>query len=645
MFKFDPSTAPDGLSRLLPAVLALLVFSGSAPAQTADAHAAHHPQSTPAGSASPTATTAMRPGRGAAAMATAQGMAQPGQMSPGKATAMPPGGGMRMGMGMGDDMGMEGAPRRELYPSLMQLAELTPEKRAELEGAARVRIATGRAMLISGVDAMRTADRKQDLPALQASATQMREGVSKLDSGLAALRAAEQGQAPRAIALGWFKSNMSLLPAQDMVAPHGLFGLSWFHYFLMILLMTYATALVWMNVAKMQRARSLAERLASAARPPASAPVSAPPVATLTDPTPHAGRPNAWTGLLRVSRIFEEAPNVRTLRLVDPANDDLPFRYLPGQFVTFTVRPNDHPVKRSYTISSSPTQRGSLEVTVKREPRGTVSGYLHDMHEGDTIQVTGPSGNFTFVGDTANSVVLISGGIGITPMMSVVRYLTDRSWRGDIFFVYACRGEADVVFREELEFLGKRHPNLHLTITADEPTSAVWPYDHGYVTKELLLAAVPYITTRHFHLCGPKPMMDAVKRLLWELEVPDSQVATEVFIGKERTDPAPLAAPDAAAGPAPAQPVPGTAVAVAKFVRSGQTAMLPAGKTVLEAAESVGVNIEYSCRVGTCGVCKVKLLEGAVSMEVTDALDDQDRQNGIILACQARASSDVSIDA
>ncbi len=73
--------------------------------------------------------------------------------------------------------------------------------------------------------------------------------------------------------------------------------------------------------------------------------------------------------------------------------------------------------------------------------------------------------------------------------------------------------------------------------------------------------------------------------------------------------------------------------------------MLPADKTILEAAEDVGVNIEYSCRAGTCGVCKVKLLEGAVTMDVDDALDDEDRRTGIILACQAKASADVSIDA
>lgn len=592
-------------------------------------------------------------------MAAPQGAQSPLMKASGstpQATSAGMGAGMGTGAGMGmdmeDEMEMARAPRRELYPSMMQLPALTPEKRVELESAAHARIANGRTLVIAGVDAMRTAQRRHDFPGLQASAALLREGALKLESGAATLDAVTRGRPPRAIATEWFRSNMGLLPAQDMVAPHGFFGLSWFHYAVMALVLGSLGAMLWMNARKMQRARALALRLVPAARPPEAAAIQSPAQINPGMPPPAdaavarpPSRPNAWTGLLRLEKIFEESPNVRTLRLVEPSGADLPFDYLPGQFVTFTVRPNDKPVKRSYTISSSPTRRGYCEVTVKREARGTVSGYLHDMHEGDTIQVTGPSGSFTFVGDTANSIVLISGGVGITPMMSVVRYLTDRSWRGDIYFIYACRGEEDVIYREELEYLSRRNSNLHLTITASEPTSDAWPYDHGYITRDLLLQAVPYITTRHVHLCGPKPMMDAVKAILAELEVPDSQVATEVFVGKERVPPtaaAPTAEPSAAPVGAAA---PGTRIAVARFVRSNQSAMLPAGKTVLEAAEDVGVNIEYSCRAGTCGVCKVKLLGGSVSMDVEDALDEREKKDGIILACQATATADVSIDA
>ena len=646
MFSNDTPTIRRNVSRgLFRGLLALLLCSGAAAAQTTDEHASHHPQPAPTSGADMADDKVVGMVPDAGTTSVAHGMA-PTAVGTAKSSTTASSGGMEMGMG--DDMGMGRAPRRELYPSMMRLTILTPESRTELERAARDRIASGRTLILSGVDDLRSASRKQDLAGLQASALQMHEGVSTLESGVAALAAIAEGHAPNTIALDWFQSNMGLLPAQDMVAPHGLFGLSWFHYFLMLLLLAFAASMIWMNIRKMQRANALAARLAPLPRA-ASGELATTAVAaraqTPIESTRAPSKPNAWTGLLRVEKIFEETPNVRTLRLVDLSNEELPFRYLPGQFITFTVRPNDKPVKRSYTISSSPTRLGFCEVTVKREPRGTVSGFLHGMHEGDTIQATGPSGNFTFVGDTANSVVLISGGVGITPMMSVVRYLSDRSWRGEIFFVHACRSEQDVIYREELEYLRRRHPNLHLTITASEPTSDAWPYDHGLVTRELLLGAIPYITTRHVHLCGPKPMMDAVKRLLSELEVPDAQITTEVFVGKERTEPAAAPVAPALTDSQTTEAVAGAGIAVARFVRSGQTAMLPAGKTVLEASEDVGVNIAYSCRVGTCGACKVKLLEGAVTMDVEDALDDQDRQNGVILACQAKSTSDVSVDA
>jgi ferredoxin-NADP reductase len=350
-------------------------------------------------------------------------------------------------------------------------------------------------------------------------------------------------------------------------------------------------------------------------------------------------------------RIFEETPNVRTLRLANPSGGEVPFRHLPGQFVTFTVRPIDQAIKRSYTIASSPTRRDYLEVTVKREERGTVSSFLHGVHEGDTLQVTGPSGNFTFIGDGANSIVLISGGVGVTPMMSVLRYLTDRSWPGDIFFIFACNTARDVIYREELEYLQRRYPNLTLMIAASEGAPAEWPYASGYITKDLLAKTVPHIQTRCVHLCGPPAMMKALKAALADLGVPAEQIRTEIFIGRERPV-TPGAdgetAPQAAAAQPPlakADTAPASDLAVATFARSKRTALLPPNKTILEASEDVGVNIAYSCRVGVCGVCKVKLLSGSVTMEVQEALDAQDRQNNIILACQAKCTADVSVDA
>jgi len=562
-------------------------------------------------------------------------------------------GGMEM---MGEMMRQMGVPpRKELYPALMELEELTPEKRTEFERLARERMASGTALMSRGLENLTASAATNDLSGLQAATSQMRQGVLQFESGVAALSAISQGTPPQSIALDWFKQSMDLLPSADIETPHGIFGLSGFHYFTMFLLLALVVAMIWTNVKKMQRAQTLVARLAGGSQESALPAEAALP--SVQSPAPLLGsddapsKSNSWTGLLRVVRIFEETPSVRTLRLADPAGGMVPFRHLPGQFVTFTVKPNDQLVKRSYTIASAPTRRDYVEVTVKREERGTVSGFLHNVHEGDTLQTTGPSGNFTFLGDGANSIVLISGGVGVTPMMSVVRYLTDRSWPGDMFFIFGCRGEPDVIYREELEYLQKRYPNLHLTIAAMEVGSAAWPYATGTITKELVAQAVPHIATRRVHLCGPKPMMDAMKSVLAELGVPAEQIKSEIFIGKERPATLPTdgeATTDSNLLQPPAPLLDGAAaegVAVTTFARSKRTALLPPGKTILEASEDVGVNIEYSCRVGTCGVCKVKLLAGTVTMEVQDSLDASDKQNNVILACQAKATADVTVDA
>jgi len=353
---------------------------------------------------------------------------------------------------------------------------------------------------------------------------------------------------------------------------------------------------------------------------------------------------NSWSGTLYVAAIFDETPTVKTFRLVDPASGKLPFNYLPGQFITVSIMSKGVPVKRSYTIASSPTLRDCCEITVKHEEHGTVSHYLHtQVHEGSLLQLNGPSGKFTFTGQEADSVVLIAGGVGVTPMMSVTRYLTDRSWKGDIYFFFSCRDEANIIFREEIFYLKKRFPNLHLFIVLNEPpASPDETFIVGRITKEILNERVRDIISRRFHICGPPPMMDAVKQMLAELNVPKEQVITEVFAGKLPT-PKPVLPEADGTGTTSIDNKQSTGVVT--FAKSNKTAVLTPDKTILEASEEVGVNIEYSGRVGTCGICKTKLLSGKVTMDVEDALTNDDKAQNIVLACQAKAAGDVSVDA
>lgn len=568
------------------------------------------------------------------------------------ATTPPASGGMQ---GMME--GMLGPPPKELYPRLMELPALTPQQQEELQRAAHERMESGTKMMAEALDVLLTRAGLNDYAAMQDALGKLREGAARFDSGLATHRAIAEGRAPQQVGLQWFKQQMNLA---DPAAPrqHGWLGWSIEHWIIMLGLALFALVMVGMYFVKMRRAAALLRRLtepppgAVIAQPPAakarevspaSAAGAAPDVQSATPAPASTGSAIAvgpWSGSLRVSNVFVETPAIKTFRLVNPAGGAIPFSFVPGQFLTLAVALAGTTIKRSYTISSSAAQRDCLEITVKREDQGVVSRYLHDrIAPGDLLQISAPQGRFTFSGTEAESIVLIGAGVGITPLMSIIRSLTDRGWNRDIFLLFACRTSEDFVFRDELERLQRRHANLHVVATMTRSDGTVWMGPKGRLTKELVAQSVPDIATRRVHVCGPPPMMDATRAMLLELGVRGDQIRTEAFGPAEKKETR-RSAVQAAMVEAPPETTP-----VVSFSISGKAAPLPADTSVLEAAEHVGVSIDNSCRAGTCGLCKVKLLRGAVTMAVEDALSPEDKSGGIILACQAKAKTNIEVEA
>jgi ferredoxin-NADP reductase/DMSO/TMAO reductase YedYZ heme-binding membrane subunit len=366
-------------------------------------------------------------------------------------------------------------------------------------------------------------------------------------------------------------------------------------------------------------------------------------------PAAPPARPKSWAGQLRVIQTFDETPEVRTFRLASAAGPRLPFDFLPGQFLSLTLVIDAQKVRRSYTIASAPTRIGYCELTVKREPRGLSSRHLHDaVKVGDMLEVRAPAGRFTFTGTEADSVVLVAGGVGITPLMAQIRYLTDLSWPGDIYLVFSVKTERDIIFRDELDALRRRHPNLHVTITLTRDNRSAWTGERGRITPALLTRVVPQIAARRVFICGPTEMTDPTRQMLRDLGLPDEAIRVESFISPSRgaaaaSGAAPKERSKTTVKPAPEAGKEGDASVT--FARSGKSAPVPAGQTVLEAAEALGVSINYDCRAGICGQCKTKLLAGRVDMEAEDALNAMDRANNLILSCQARCIDQVVVEA
>jgi ferredoxin-NADP reductase/DMSO/TMAO reductase YedYZ heme-binding membrane subunit len=377
-----------------------------------------------------------------------------------------------------------------------------------------------------------------------------------------------------------------------------------------------------------------------------------------------------WSGELRVARIFDETHDVKTFRFVARDGGPLPFDHIAGQYLNLALEIDGKRVNRSYTIASSPTRGAYCEISVKRV--GHASGHLHEtLREGDAIKVSAPAGKFHFAGDGAAAgqrgaaagqrIVLIAGGVGITPMMSIVRSLTDRCWPGDIYLLFANRTRRDIIFESELGHLQQRFPNLHVRLTLSQEPDAAWTGARGHITREMIEGFVPELRRGPIMLCGPDAMMAAMRELLVGMGVPDAEIHQEAFLSPQAAASEAAAAAQEAAAVAAGPGAP-TAAAVepadaasgdggdggeasVRFLRAGKTAELPSGLTVLEAAEEAGVEIAFECRSGICGQCKTRLVSGRVAMDVQDALTPADKAKGLILACQARAAGSLVVDA
>ena len=252
----------------------------------------------------------------------------------------------------------------------------------------------------------------------------------------------------------------------------------------------------------------------------------------LAQAMPSSSNRKFWTGELRVARVVDETPDVRTFRLVPPDGGPIPFDFLPGQYLNLQLNIDGRRINRSYTIASSPTQRDHCELSIKREEGGIASPYLHrEMREGERLRIAAPAGKFVFTGAESDRIVLIGGGVGITPLMSITRYLTDHAWTGQIFLLLTARTESDIIFKDELDRLQKQFPNLsvRISLTRVKPDDT-WTGGRGRINQAWLTECVPDLHQSLVYVCGPDEMMSSVQEMLAGIGVPASKIKTEAFV-------------------------------------------------------------------------------------------------------------------
>ncbi len=363
------------------------------------------------------------------------------------------------------------------------------------------------------------------------------------------------------------------------------------------------------------------------------------PTATIVRPQPApaaASRPVPGFVKTPVIGVFRETEDITTFRMVRPEG----FEFRPGQFVTVRVKVDGKPVSRCYSISSAPETTGYLEISVKRQ--GLVSGLLHaTIRPGSSLEVRSPAGVFVYPEGDARPVVFIAGGIGITPVMSMLRHSLQADPTRPVTLLYSVHGQRDVVFRDELRWITQRHPHASVVITTTRGPHST-EYLSGRIDRRLLTEHVPDLTDRVFLICGPGAMIDAMKATLAELGVPSDQVRFEAF----ESAIAAANAPDAATSDAapPTEPAMSAAGFQLRLVASGRTIAVDGARTLLESCEAANVEIPSVCRAGVCGSCRSRLLEGDVRCE-SDVLSAADRAQGYILPCVSWPTGDCALEA
>lgn len=333
----------------------------------------------------------------------------------------------------------------------------------------------------------------------------------------------------------------------------------------------------------------------------------------------------------RVKRIVRESPLVRSFHLEPADGRGLP-AFRAGQFLPIRLTPGEGqaPVTRTYTLSNAPGDK-LFRISVKRETHGLASRYLHDhIREGDVIEALSPRGQFVLDTDHDRPIALISGGIGVTPMISMLKHLVVEDFRlrraRPIYFIHAAGSSSERAFSEEAQRLASSSEMVRLHFAADKQEDTDAPgrdiHSLGRISVDLL-KAILHFDDFDFYLCGPAAMSQAIYDGLRELNVADRRIHTEAFgpsALKRSADPARLAAAPSSV----------TGVAV-KFARSKKQALwTEQSGTLLELAEASGLSPLYGCRSGSCGSCAVRLEAGSIRYVEEPAIAVEE---GMVLTC------------
>ncbi len=363
----------------------------------------------------------------------------------------------------------------------------------------------------------------------------------------------------------------------------------------------------------------------------------------------------AWSGFrnFRVGRkVFEDSlESICSFYLIPEDGQALP-PFLPGQFLTFrldipTADGRSEQLVRCYSLSDAPRSDG-YRVSIKRAPApassslppGKSSSYFHDhVQVGSVLQVRAPSGHF-YLSRSDAPVVLIGGGIGITPMLSMLNWCLLEQPGREVWLFYGVRDSRELVMTSHLMALAAAHPNFHFVQCLSQPLptdlSEGGYFHQGRIDVELLRLKLP-LKPFHFYICGPTALLESLVPALEDWGIPDGRIHFEAF------GPSSIVRKHAHFASAAVASADADTDIVVSFARSGkQLAWQPGAQSLLDFAEANGISVNSGCRAGGCGSCQVRIDAGEVAYRQAP---DFDPEPGTCLLCVCLPKTSVTLEA
>lgn len=347
--------------------------------------------------------------------------------------------------------------------------------------------------------------------------------------------------------------------------------------------------------------------------------------------------------VMRCVRVIDETWDVKTF--VFAAEQPLMFFFKPGQFVTLELEIEGEQVMRSYTISSSPSVPYSFSLTIKKLPGGLVSSWMHDhMQQGDELVVHGPVGRFNVIDYPSDKYLFLSGGVGVTPLMSMARWLFDTNSDANVVFAHSARTPRDIIYRRELDHMDSRVDNFTIHTVAERvEIGQTWNGYRGFLDIDKLNMICPDVLEREVFCCGPEPYMRAVRDMLKFLGFDMARYHEESF-GEIPAAAEEQAIEQADVAQEEHEALEASDLHSVEFTESGKSVRIAPGETIHAAATKLGLHIPKACGMGICGTCRVKVVSGDVAMEHNGGITDDEIEAGDVLSCCSVPTGNVQIE-